>query len=178
MADQHLEQAAELVRSGNIEEARQRLELVIREDRHNLAAWQLYADTWPGTKDKIRVWEVCLRHNPMNSQAQQALAVLRSDTAKRSNTQLNGPAPPAAPHPRNRHDRQRTTRHHGSDGERHLDDGQRTEQPARGRQREHADARHRQRRQACELPASGLTRAAVSSIWAVAWARRRASSGS
>lgn len=79
MPDQRLEQAGELVSLGKIEEARQLLELVIREDRHNLAAWQLYADTWPKAKDKIRLWEVCLRHNPGNLQAQQALATLTSN---------------------------------------------------------------------------------------------------
>lgn len=78
MPHQNLQQAAELVKAGKIEEARKILELIIREDRHDISVWQVYADTWPSPKDKIRVWEVCLRHNPMNQQAQQALAQLPS----------------------------------------------------------------------------------------------------
>lgn len=78
MPHQNLQQAAELVKAGQIEEARKILELVIRDDRHDIFAWQLYADTWPHLKDKIRVWEVCLRHNPMDHQAQQALTQLKS----------------------------------------------------------------------------------------------------
>lgn len=78
MPHQNLEQAAELVKAGNIEEARQMLELIIREDRHTIPAWQLYAETWPKAKDKIRIWEACLRYNPENPQAQQALAQLTS----------------------------------------------------------------------------------------------------
>jgi hypothetical protein len=76
MSDQRLEQALEKIQAGNIEEARALLEQVIKEDRHNISAWQAYADSWPQTKDKVRVWELCLRHNPGNPQAQQALAGL------------------------------------------------------------------------------------------------------
>jgi len=76
MPHQKVEQAIEFIKSGKVEEARQLLELIIRDDRHDLSAWQAYVDTWPKPKDKIRVWELCLRHNPGNLQAQQALAVL------------------------------------------------------------------------------------------------------
>ena len=82
MPDQRLEQVNEFVRVGKIEEARQIIELVIREDRHNIPAWQLYADTWPKAKDKIRVWEACLRYNPGNLQAQQALIQLNANPTK------------------------------------------------------------------------------------------------
>ena len=75
----NLEKAIELIHAGNVEEARPLLEQVIKEDRHNLSAWQQYADTWPNPKDKIRVWEVCLRHNPASERAQQALALLKPD---------------------------------------------------------------------------------------------------
>ncbi|HEX5839392.1 MAG TPA: hypothetical protein VFY26_16265 [Anaerolineales bacterium] len=76
MSDQRLEQAIEQIQAEKVEEARALLEQVIKEDRHNIAAWQAYADTWPHTRDKVRVWELCLRHNPVNLQAQQAIAVL------------------------------------------------------------------------------------------------------
>ena len=85
--DQNLERAIELVKSGKSEDARQILELVIRDDRHNLSAWQLYVDTWPKPKDKIRVWELCLRHNPANPHAKEALALLNADPAKKQNTE-------------------------------------------------------------------------------------------
>ncbi len=76
MSDQHLQKAMEQIQSGKMEEARALLEQIIKDDRHNIAAWQAYAETWPHTKDKVRVWELCLRHNPGNLQAQQAVAVL------------------------------------------------------------------------------------------------------
>jgi hypothetical protein len=76
VSNQTLEQAAELIKLGNLEKARELIEVAIRENRHDLSAWQLYVDTWPKPKDKIRVWELCLRHNPGNPQAQQALALL------------------------------------------------------------------------------------------------------
>jgi hypothetical protein len=92
---QNLEQAADLVRSGNMEEARQLLELIIREDRHDFSAWQLYADTWSLSKDKIRVWELCLRHNPGNPQAQHALAMLGAHQAIKQKNELSpSPASP------------------------------------------------------------------------------------
>lgn len=82
MPHQNLEQAAELIKAGKFEEARQILELIIRDDRHTISVWQLYADTWPKPKDKIRVWEVCLRYNPGNLQAQQALVQLNANPTK------------------------------------------------------------------------------------------------
>ncbi len=94
MLQQNLEQASELVKAGRLEEARQILELVIRDDRHNISVWQLYADTWPKAKDKIRVWQVCLRYNLANPQAQQALAQL---TSKRENTEPKAEGPLASP---------------------------------------------------------------------------------
>ena len=96
MSNQRLEQAIELVQSGKTEEARELLELVIKDDRHNITAWQWYAETWSKPKDKIRVWEVCLRYNPANQQAQQALDLLTSSQPgmdhARSNHEIISPA--------------------------------------------------------------------------------------
>jgi pimeloyl-ACP methyl ester carboxylesterase len=89
MSNQRLEQAIELVRSGKIEQARELLELIIRDDRHNISVWQWYAETWSKPKDKIRVWEVCLRHNPMNQQAQQALELLTSSQPRMDHARSN-----------------------------------------------------------------------------------------
>lgn len=79
MSNSILEQAAGLIKTGNIEKARELLELTIRENRHDLSVWQLYASTWNTPRDKIRVWQLCLRHNPGNIQAQQALMQLNVD---------------------------------------------------------------------------------------------------
>jgi pimeloyl-ACP methyl ester carboxylesterase len=79
MPDQQLDQAIELVKSGKIEQARVLLEQVIKDNRNNITAWEWYVQTWSKPKDKIRVWELCLRHNPGNPKAQQALEFLNSD---------------------------------------------------------------------------------------------------
>lgn len=81
--NERLERATEYIRSGKTEEARQLLEQIIKEDRHNIAAWQWYAETWPDPRDRIRVWEVCLRHNPSNAEAEQALALLKPNLSSR-----------------------------------------------------------------------------------------------
>jgi predicted esterase len=73
MADDRLERAIGLVQSGTLEEARELLELILKEDRHNIPAWHWYAQTWPKAADRTRVWEVCLRYNPENPLAQEAL---------------------------------------------------------------------------------------------------------
>src|SRR5512147_541443 len=78
-----LERANELVQAGKNEEARELLEQLIKEDRHNISVWKLYADTWPKPKDKSRVWELCLRHNPSNPEAEQALALLMPNASKK-----------------------------------------------------------------------------------------------
>lgn len=73
MSDDRLEQAIGFVQSGKMEEARELLEQVLKEDRANIQAWHWYAQTWQNTKDKVRVWEACLRFNPENKIAQEAL---------------------------------------------------------------------------------------------------------
>jgi hypothetical protein len=77
MAEERLESAIGLVQSGNMEAARELLELILKEDRHSIPVWHWYAQTWPKDADKIRVWEVCLRHNPENQLAQEALRDLK-----------------------------------------------------------------------------------------------------
>src|SRR5215208_1715242 len=77
MADDRLEQAIGLVQSGKREAARELLELVLKEDRHNISAWHWYAQTWSKPADKARIWEACLRYNPENPLAQEALRDLK-----------------------------------------------------------------------------------------------------
>src|SRR5262245_25065469 len=78
MSDDRLERAISFVQSGKMEEARDLLEQVLREDRTNIPAWHWYAQTWQNAKDKFRVWEACLRFNPDNELAQENLRDLRS----------------------------------------------------------------------------------------------------
>jgi predicted esterase len=82
MQDDRLENAVQMLRMGKVEDARALLELFLKEDRHHLKAWQLYAETWPQVSDRKRVWEYCLRFNPANQQALQALAALTADRTK------------------------------------------------------------------------------------------------
>ena len=73
MQDDRLEQAARLVKSGKMNDARTILELILKEDRKNIPAWRWYAETLHKTSDKVRVWEYCLRYNPSNQEAEQAI---------------------------------------------------------------------------------------------------------
>ena len=73
MQDDRLGRAIGFVQAGQMEAARELLEQVLKADRTNLPAWHWYAQTWQNTKDKIRVWEACLRFNPENKVAQEAL---------------------------------------------------------------------------------------------------------
>lgn len=76
MQDERLERAVKLVKSGKVNDARTLLELIIKDDRTNIPAWRWYAETMQKRSDKVRVWEYCLRYNPSNQEAQQALASL------------------------------------------------------------------------------------------------------
>jgi predicted esterase len=91
MADNSLEQAIWLIQAGNIEAARERLELILKNDRCNIPAWHWYAQTWPGAKEKARIWQACLRFNPGCEQAQQALKDLNFVPPKPVRTEIQRP---------------------------------------------------------------------------------------
>ena len=76
MQDERLARAIGFVQAGKIKDARELLENIIKEDRSNIPAWRWYAQTWQNDGDKTRIWEACLRFNPSNSHAQQALSAL------------------------------------------------------------------------------------------------------
>ena len=84
MSDDRLEQAIGLMQAGKIEDARKLLELIIKDDRNNIQAWHWYATTWPQPSDKLRVWEVCLRYNPSDQLAQEALKDLKFSQSKKA----------------------------------------------------------------------------------------------
>jgi predicted esterase len=96
MADDRLERAIGLVQAEKLEEARELLELILKEDRHSIPAWHWYAQTWPNAADKIRVWEVCLRYNPENQLAQEALRDLKFLQSKQITTETKIPVPKAS----------------------------------------------------------------------------------
>lgn len=77
MADDTLARAIGLIQAGKIEAARELLELILKSDQTNIPAWHWYVQTWPGKKEKTRIWQACLRYNPGNEQAQQALKDLQ-----------------------------------------------------------------------------------------------------
>jgi len=85
MTDDRLEQAIGLVQSGKGESARELLELILKEDRHNIPAWHWYAQTWSKPADRARVWEACLRYNPENPLAQEALRDLKFSQSGKTN---------------------------------------------------------------------------------------------
>jgi len=60
----------------------------------------LYAQTWPAVRDKIRVWEVCLRYNPANQLAQEALRDLNFNQQKQINLETKIPASAVRTRPR------------------------------------------------------------------------------
>jgi predicted esterase len=84
MADDPLEQAIGLIQAGKVEAARERLEFILKNDRNNVSAWHWYARTWPKAADRVRIWQACLRFNPGNELAQQALKDLNFDPQKQS----------------------------------------------------------------------------------------------
>lgn len=80
MADNRLEVAKNLLKTGKVNEARQILEGFLKENRAHTYGWCLYAETWPAVEDKRRVWGYCLRLNPDSTEAKQALAALNVET--------------------------------------------------------------------------------------------------
>src|SRR5690349_14222528 len=74
--DQALELADRLLKMGKLNDARQVLESFLKDNRNHIGAWKLYADAWPAMEDKKRMWSYCLRFNPGNQQALQAVAAM------------------------------------------------------------------------------------------------------
>jgi hypothetical protein len=92
MRDDRLERAIESVQSGKMDNARELLELILKEDRSNISAWHWYAQTWSDAKDKTRVWDACLRFNPGNRSAQEALQDLGFTQPKKIDPETKTPA--------------------------------------------------------------------------------------
>jgi len=92
MADDPLERAIGLIQAGKIDAARGQLELIIKNDRSNIPAWHWYAQTWPGAREKARIWQACLRYNPTNEQVQQTLKNLNFDPQRQVHSETKARA--------------------------------------------------------------------------------------
>ncbi len=90
MADDSV-RAIGLIQAGKIEAAREQLELILKNDRNNIPAWHWYAQTWPNARDKARIWQACLRCNPTNQLAQQALKDLGFEQLQQINPETKTP---------------------------------------------------------------------------------------
>ncbi|MGE5251348.1 MAG: hypothetical protein ACM3QS_14170 [Bacteroidota bacterium] len=94
--DQRLELAAQLLQLNKVQEARILLESIVKDNRHDVAAWQLYAETWTDPVKRKRILESCLRLNPSSPQAQWACAALADRPPERlpaSAPETGGAAP-------------------------------------------------------------------------------------
>ncbi|RPI94510.1 MAG: hypothetical protein EHM40_06285 [Chloroflexi bacterium] len=92
MADDSLERAIGLIQAGKAEAAREQLERILKNDRTNMPAWHWYAQTWPGAKEKARIWQACLRSNPTNQQVQQVLRDLNPEPQRQITSEIRKPA--------------------------------------------------------------------------------------
>ena len=73
-----LNNAIQLIREGQKDDARQILEPLLRAEPANIQAWFWYVETCSTLEKRIRVLEVCLKMNPGNSQVTEALRTLRN----------------------------------------------------------------------------------------------------
>lgn len=94
MADETLERAIGLIQAGKLDAARGQLEIILKNDRSNISAWHWYAQTWPGVKEKARIWQACLRYNPTSEQAQQALRNLNVEPQMPASPEIKRAAAP------------------------------------------------------------------------------------
>ncbi len=88
-----IRQAEELIGLGKTAEAQKLLEPYIETHLHNVEAWLLEAETWPTLDGRIKVLELCLRHNRDNIAVQLELESLRS-TGKSTFPETPKAAPP------------------------------------------------------------------------------------
>ncbi len=80
--DYLLTEAIRLIKSGQRDAARVILEPYLKNNPNNIQAWMWEAELFPDNDDKIRVLEDCLRSNPGNPQATQALNFLKNRSGK------------------------------------------------------------------------------------------------
>lgn len=89
-----LNDAIQLIRQGEREQAQRILEPLLKLDPHNIQAWFWYVETWPSIEKRVKTLEICLKLNPGNLQISKALETLR---ARFTEAPTNPPPRPAGP---------------------------------------------------------------------------------
>lgn len=82
MADNNLNRAIALSRSGKKSEARELLTEILRVNPQNETAWLWFADTFIDNRNRIAALEECLKSNPNSQAAQKGLEALKAEEAK------------------------------------------------------------------------------------------------
>jgi len=92
----NLNEAVQLIRQGQKDEARRILEPLLKAEPNNIQTWFWYVETCATLEQRIKTLEICLRVNPGNPQALQALQTLQA----KQGVAAQPPSQPAAPPPR------------------------------------------------------------------------------
>lgn len=95
--DDDLTKAIQLIKTGKIPEAQLVLEPFIQDHPQNIQAWMWETELFPDDRDKIRVLEICLEHNPDHQQVVRALAMIQSRSGYQPEAATAVPPPAAAP---------------------------------------------------------------------------------
>lgn len=82
MTDDALAEAIRLIRAGKRPEAQLILEPFLQANPQNIPAWMWEAEIFLDDRDKIKVLEICLEHNPDHPQVLKALEILRARTGQ------------------------------------------------------------------------------------------------
>jgi hypothetical protein len=72
-----LEDAIMFIKQGKLAEAQNLLRDLLSTDPHNLPAWSWYVETYSQDEQRIKALTLCLKYNPENNEAKQALEKLK-----------------------------------------------------------------------------------------------------
>lgn len=72
-----LENAIVLIKQGKVADAQNLLRDLLSRDPHNLPAWSWYVKTYAQDEQRIKALTLCLKYNPDNNEAKQALEKLK-----------------------------------------------------------------------------------------------------
>lgn len=97
--DDILTEAIQLIRSGKKDAARALLEPFLLKNPNHIQAWMWEAELFPNDRDKIRILEACLKHNPGHPQVIQALTFLKRRSGANIQPAMPVPTPPPVPGP-------------------------------------------------------------------------------
>jgi len=95
----NLNEAVQLIRQGQKDEARRILEPLLKAEPTNIQTWFWYVETCATLEQRIKTLEICLRVNPGNPQALQALQTLQAKQGVAAQTPSQPVALPPKPAP-------------------------------------------------------------------------------